>query len=106
MCVSSNTVSCTGGNDWEDGWIIYVDLDSDGNFTAGEEILRAQQPLEGENTLSSGGIGTQVTYDYRGFIDAALIGTFSLCDDRGATYGKAVSISPTGPVRSGGNVAC
>ena len=106
VCVSSNATSCTGGNNWENGWIVYVDLDADGNFTAGEDVLRAQQQLEGENTLSPGAIGTQVTYDYRGFVDAASLGTFSLCDDRGAAYGKAVSISVTGRVRSGGTVSC
>ncbi len=106
VCVSNNTTSCTGGNNWENGWIIYVDLDGDGSFTADEDILRAQQRLEGENTLSPGAIGTQVTYDYRGFVDAASLGTFSLCDDRGAAYGKAVSISVTGRVRSGGTVSC
>ncbi len=106
VCVSSNTTSCTGGNNWEDGWIIYVDLDGDGSFTAGEPVLRAQQQLEGANTLGSGAIGSQVTYDYRGFVDAASIGTFSLCDSRGASYGKAISISPTGRVRSGGGVSC
>ena len=106
VCVSSNTTSCTGGNNWENGWIIYVDIDGDGSFTAGEEVLRAQQQLDGDNTLSAATIGTQVTYDYRGFVDAASVGSFSLCDDRGAAYGKAVSISPTGRVRSGGAVSC
>ena len=106
VCVSNNTISCTGGNNWENGWIIYVDLDGDGSFTGGEQVLRAQQQLEGANTLSAGTIGTQVTYDYRGFVDAASVGSFSLCDDRGAAYGKAISISPTGRVRSGGAVSC
>lgn len=106
VCVSSNSTTCTGGNNWEDGWIIYVDIDGDGAFTAGETVLRAQQQLEGANTLGSGAIGTQVTYDYRGFVDATSVGSFSLCDDRGATYGKAISISPTGRVRSGGAVSC
>ncbi|MDJ0778516.1 MAG: GspH/FimT family protein [Gammaproteobacteria bacterium] len=106
VCVSSNSTTCTGGNSWEDGWIIYVDIDGDGAFTAGETVLRAQQQLEGANTLGSGTIGTQVTYDYRGFVDAASVGSFSLCDDRGASYGKAISISPTGRVRSGGGVSC
>ena len=106
VCVSSNATSCTGGNNWENGWIIYVDINGDGAFNAGETVLRAQQQLEGANTLSPGTIGTQVTYDFRGFVDAASVGSFSLCDSRGAAYGKAISISPTGRVRSGGAVSC
>ena len=106
VCVSNNTTSCTGGNNWQDGWIIYVDSDGDGSFTAGEEILRAKQTLEGSNTLKPGTIASQVTYDYRGFVTAASVGTFSLCDSRGASYGKAIAISTTGRVRKEGTVSC
>ena len=106
VCVSSNATSCTGGTNWENGWIIYVDIDGNGTFDTGEQVLRAHQQLEGTSTLTPATIGTQVIYDYRGFVDAGSVGSFSLCDDRGATYGKAISISPTGRVRSGGAVAC
>ncbi|MEM7564668.1 MAG: GspH/FimT family pseudopilin [Pseudomonadota bacterium] len=106
LCVSNNTTSCTGGNNWQNGWIIYVDSDGDGSFTAGEEILRAKQTLDGSNTLNPATITTQVTYDYRGFVTAASVGSFSLCDSRGASYGKAIAISTTGRVRKEGTVAC
>lgn len=106
VCVSNNSTSCTGGNNWQDGWIIYVDTDGDGSFGGADTILRARQALEGANTLKPATIGTQVTYDYRGFVDAASVGSFSLCDSRGATYGKAIAISTTGRVRKSGAVAC
>ncbi|MEM7563686.1 MAG: GspH/FimT family protein, partial [Pseudomonadota bacterium] len=106
LCVSNNTTSCTGGNNWQNGWIIYVDTNGDGSFTAGEEILRAKQTLDGSNTLNPATITTQVTYDYRGFVTAASVGSFSLCDSRGASYGKAIAISTTGRVRKEGTVAC
>ena len=106
VCASSNGTSCSGGVNWETGWIIYVDADGDSAFDAGEPILRAQQLLDGSTTLKPAGIGTQVTYDYRGFATANSVGSFSLCDSRGATYGKALSISTTGRVRYGGAVSC
>ena len=106
VCVSSNTTSCTGGTNWQNGWIIYVDLNGDSSFTAGETVLRAQQALEGSNTLKPATIGTQVIYDYRGFASAASVGSFSLCDNRGSTYGKAIAISNTGRVRKEGTVTC
>ena len=105
VCVSNNTTSCTGGNNWENGWIIFVDIDGDGSFTAGDEILRAQQQLKGENTLSPGTVGSQVTYDYRGFL-ASDVGTFSLCDDRGDGYAKAITVTASGRVTNGGLVSC
>ena len=108
ICVSNNTTTCTGGANWEDGWIVYVDANADGTFNPGglnEDLLRAQQTLEGGNTLSTT-IGTQVTYDYRGYVTAASIGSFSLCDSRGATYGRAIAISTTGRVRREDTVSC
>lgn len=101
ICVSSDSTSCTGVN-WQDGWIVYIDADGDNSFTenvgTGEIILRAQQALDGANTLTTA-IGTQVTYDYRGFVTAASVGSFLLCDARSGDFGKTIRISSTGRVR-------
>ena len=91
---------------WQDGWIVYVDADASSTFSADEEILRVQQALDGQNTLTTTGIGAQVLYDYRGFVDAASVGSFLLCDDRTGPYGKTVSISNTGRVRTEGKSPC
>ena len=85
VCASNNLSTCSSA-DWADGWIIYVDADSSGNLTVGDEVLRAQETLAGETTLSSTA-GAAVTFDDRGFApDSA--GSFSLCDDRGAAHLK------------------
>ena len=104
ICSSNNATTCTGGS-WQDGWIVYIDADGDNSFTAGEEVLRAQQALEGSNTLTST-IGTQVTYDYRGFVNAASVGSFLLCDGRSGPHGKTLTISTTGRVRHEGSSTC
>ena len=108
LCPSDNLTACSG-NDWAAGWILYVDADGDSGFSGGEEILRTKQPLSGNNSLT----GTFVNqtgsaafiYDRRGF-SAVGTGTFSLCDDRGFTNMKSISISNTGRVRQGGGAAC
>ncbi len=106
VCVSNNTTSCTNGNNWEEGWIIYVDTSANGVFDVGEPVLRAQQALEGGNTMKPQTIGTQVVYDYRGFAAAGSAGSFSLCDSRGSAHGKAIAISNTGRVRKENTVTC
>lgn len=100
ICISSDMQTCTGTN-WADGWILYVD-----NTAAGtaDQILRVKQALTGSNTLVSS-MGTSFVYDSRGFSSSGT-GTFSLCDDRGATRMKSISISNTGRVRQGGSSAC
>ncbi|MBT8435460.1 MAG: GspH/FimT family protein [Gammaproteobacteria bacterium] len=100
LCVSNDTVGCTGGN-WEDGWIIYVDADANGTYdaaTVNEDILRVQQTLDGNNAFTpSAAYGNQVTYDNRGFVTAT--GSFLLCDNRSGDFGKTITISNTGRVR-------
>lgn len=105
ICVSSDAANCTGGS-WEEGWIVYVDSDGDDNFNSGtEEILRANQALDGNNTLTpTAAYGNQVTYDNRGFVTAT--GGFLLCDDRSGDFGKTITISNTGRVRFQDDSTC
>ena len=109
LCVSNNSStanpSCTGGN-WQDGWIVYIDSDADNSFTAGEEVIRAQEALKVTNTLSTTGIGNQITYDYRGFVNAASVGSLELCDDRTGPHGKTLRITTTGRVRLESDSIC
>ena len=103
LCVSDDMVSCSGNN-WAAGWMIFVDSDGNSAFDGGEDILRVKQALTGNNMLTSTFAGSFV-YDRRGF-SASGTGNFSLCDDRGVTNMKSISISNTGRVRQGGGAAC
>ncbi len=103
ICASNDQATCSSA-DWADGWIVFVDVDASGGFSAGDEMLRAQQALEGTSTLVSSA-GAVVTYDNRGFAPAST-GSFALCDDRGATHMKSITISNTGRVRRGGGASC
>jgi len=104
ICVSNDAATCTGGNDWEDGWIIYIDADGSNTFDASEELLRAQQALGSNQTLTPTTFASQVTYDYRGF--ATSTGSFQLCDNRTGPHGKTINISNTGRVRLQDGSAC
>jgi type IV fimbrial biogenesis protein FimT len=104
LCVSNDATTCTGGNNWEDGWIIYIDADASNTFDASEEVLRAQQALGKNQTLTPTTFASQVTYDYRGF--ATSTGSFQLCDSRTGPHGKTISISNTGRVRFQDDSAC
>ena len=101
ICVSINsgttTPSCTGGTDWELGWLVYVDSDGDDTFSGDEDILRVQTLLDGDNKLK--GSVAQIIYDYRGFVKTAFVGSFVLCDHRGAAHGKSIAVTLTGRVK-------
>ncbi len=104
VCASNDAATCSGG--WDDGWIVYIDADADNSFTAGEVVIRAQQALEGNNTLTATGIGSQIVYDNRGFVNAASVGSMLLCDHRSGAFGKTIRITSTGRVRLETESAC
>ena len=103
VCASSNQTSCST-TDWASGWIIFVDADNNADFSAGEDMLRQTEGLSGDNTLTST-VGSIVTYDKRGFAPNS-VGSFTLCDDRGDTHKKGITISGTGRVRQSGGGSC
>lgn len=103
VCASSTQTSCSTNN-WASGWIIFVDSDSNTDFSAGEDMLRVVDELSGGNTLTST-VGSSVTYDKRGFAPNS-VGSFTLCDDRGDAHMKSITISTTGRVRQGGGGSC
>ncbi len=106
ICISNDTLGCTGGS-WEDGWMVYVDVNANGTFdpaTLGEDILRVNQAMDGNNTLTPTGYVAQVTYDNRGFVTST--GSFLLCDARTGAFGKTITITNTGRVRLQVDSAC
>jgi len=108
LCVSNNTdtpnPSCTGGG-WEDGWIVYIDADASDTFDANETIIKAHGPFTGNNAVTINNVGTQVTYDNRGYL-ASNIGSLQLCDERNGPHGKTINFSMTGRVRMEVDSAC
>ena len=58
VCASNNGVSCSGNNDWDNGWIVFTD---DGPTPgtveggSGESVLRVHAALEGGTTLTADG---------------------------------------------------
>jgi len=98
VCKSNdqNTPLC-GGN-WQDGWLIFVDIGaSEGEYSAGEELIRVHGSLSGGNTLNFA--RDSVSYGSDALAVGASTGTFTLCDDRGDSASKGLVVSNTGRVR-------
>lgn len=47
LCASSDGASCSGNVEWENGWIVFRDLDGNTAVDAGDEILRVNSGLSG-----------------------------------------------------------
>ncbi len=122
ICATTDGESCADeGASWEDGWIVFVDRDSDltpGDLdeaacaegaTEGDCLLINQSALSGPNVLTPGdGIPGLLSYDGSGaaFCSADADAAnepcdssdtfFTLCDPRGAAHARALAISNTG----------
>lgn len=94
--------TCTGDSGrWELGWIVYVDMNGDGQPDP-DEVLRTQSRLGGSNTLRASQASWANKFAYRptGTIDPAIDAgdevLFTVCDERGAASARAVRIERTG----------
>ncbi len=51
ICRSTNSTSCAGVGSWSDGWIVFVDLNSNGTVDAEDDLIRVQQALPNIATI-------------------------------------------------------
>lgn len=94
VCKSSNGSTCTGN--WQDGWIVFADINADGDFDAadGDEIIIVHDAFFSGNTLSF--TGTQISYGSDALSIDSSSSTFTFCDNRGATNAKALIVNSVG----------
>lgn len=86
LCKSADGTICTTAGDWAQGWLAFVDRDSDGTLDAGEDVFRTQAALPGEFTLRN--TNARDWYAYRPDGSAAssgglVTGTFRVCPPTG-----------------------
>lgn len=105
VCPSSDQATCTGNN-WEDGWIIFVDdgagaggTAEDGNLNGTEQLVRVGQAAGGTITIRSRKFADAgaISFDLDGM--ASDRGTLVLCDDLGVGQASAVILNISGQPR-------
>jgi type IV fimbrial biogenesis protein FimT len=102
MC--PGTQSGCSGNQWENGLIAFVDIDADGVWDSGEEIILVGAALTGNNTMRSDQFSTFISFRYDGAstrVDGnANPGSFVVCDSRGfGEHARALNILATGRIK-------
>ena len=107
VCRSSDSASCTGA--WQDGWIVFLDIDGDGSVDGGDgdEVLRVHDSLSGDNSLTFS--LANIVYGANGIASSGVNGVFTLCDVRGTAHVKGLVIGLSGRPRlaiDSDNLAC
>lgn len=106
VCKSANGTSCTTSGGWEQGWIVFNDLDNDAAVDGGSEtVLKYVSALSTGTTLR----GTSNVANYISYVSGGqtkLInltfqsGSIILCDDRGAgPHARNINLAVTGRTR-------
>ena len=102
VCPSSDGASCDAGGAWNQGWIVFVDINGDRQVDGGETIERAVAEIE-VPSVESTEFGDVLIYRPNGRVMVDAIGEntgeLTFCDDRGADHARVVIIDISGRPR-------
>lgn len=71
LCPSTDGASCTGGTDWNNGWIVFTDTSADDDTVTVGTVLRVGEALAGAPTFTG-----PANFRYRFTGDAIAAGEF------------------------------
>jgi len=101
MCPSASGASCEL-TAWENGWIVFGDLNANGSLDVGETVVSASAAIEGLS-IQSGEFPAALMYRPNGrAMTNALTGNsgeFAVCDFRGVEHAKVILVEISGRPR-------
>lgn len=102
ICPSNDQNSCTSGSAWTEGWIVFVDADSNGTRNTGgstEPVLRVKDGAPSSIQVTATGV-TDIRFRSIGVVDTAR--SFTVCPSSTGTgvTGRQISITTLGRVQS------
>ena len=90
-------LAANGNRQWEHGWIVFSDPNTNGVIDAGEPVIQQHAALTNGYTLREQQ-RDNITYDASGLTTNS-IGTWSLCDsNQNAQFQRAINLGVTGRV--------
>ncbi len=98
VCVSNTAQDDCDVTNWENGWIVFIDVNADGAIDAGETILNVNNEVSGNTTIRSAEHVSSIVYLGDGSTSA---GTFKLCDAEAEEHAKAINIMSSGIISIG-----
>ena len=98
VCVSDTQNSCSGNN-WQDGWLTWVDINQNGNLDFPQEVLRVVEPLANSIQIVTADPVGQASFriDPQGNVNSPNT-TLDLCDDRTGETGRRLRVMATGGI--------
>lgn len=97
ICPASDSIDCSGRSEWQDGWIVFSDINGDGHRQAIEPLLKHASAIEFLAISSS-----RSRSFLRFFPNGTAPGTnvsILFCDKRGAEHAGKIAVSNSGRIR-------
>jgi type IV fimbrial biogenesis protein FimT len=105
MCRSADGKSCAASGGWQQGWIVFVDTNGDGEHAAGETLLQVQPALSNSVRLTgTSTVAKYVSYAPNGATKLTgggfQAGTLTVCSQSVVTStGRQIILNATGRPR-------
>ena len=89
MCSSTDGAGCSGAaGNWEKGWVIYEDINSDGSASVDELIwVQNMEALQDIVVEASASFDTEIVFSDNGTLAGGVAGFLRTCSGLGATNG-------------------
>lgn len=98
LCSSTDQANCNGT--WNDGWILFVDKNSNNAVNSGEEILRVGELVQGGNTLVMAGSVSNSAIQFLSSGFSNQNSTWIYCaPDKAAGKARGVVVQSSGLIR-------
>lgn len=98
LCPSANGEICDKSLDWSQGWIVFMDRNSNREHELDETLINRVQALEGEVRLHSTIGRTRIVFQGNAGNAGSNV-SFTLCDGRGAGKARTLIMSNAGRLR-------
>lgn len=113
VCVAQSTnpasPSCaaSGTATWQNGWIIFADVNNNGTIDASEPVLRIQNALTSSDTLVASPATSTITFEKEGFVHMGNATTRVTLNDSGndTTYARCLDINQAGMMQTQTNTS-
>lgn len=106
ICKSSDGLSCTSSGNWNQGWVVFVDVDNNASISSGEQIITTMPALPtGYSFSGNSNVSNYISYDGQGIPKLTSggfqSGTITLCPTPPAEggNGRDVILSSSGRSR-------
>ena len=97
ICPATDSHDCSGLSDWQDGWIVFTDLNGDRHKQDAEPLLKSANAVEFLD-ISSSRSRSYLRFYPNGTAPGSNIAIL-FCDKRGAAYAGKIVVSNSGRIR-------